>query len=135
MWFACTLGLVVCVCSWFTVCLRPKTVCLHPRIGDGIKAALSLCVVACKHVISHKVVTQPSSCVCTCADMQDVSAVFMLLAMPNAELRSSAAVVVVNLLGDQGREAMEAAAERLKVGWWVLWTCMGMHAWSSVTTV
>jgi flagellar biosynthesis/type III secretory pathway ATPase len=58
--------------------------------------------------------------------MQDVSGVFMLLAMPNAELRSSAAVVVVNLLGEQGREALEAAAERLKVEvLGLVWT----HAW------
>jgi hypothetical protein len=39
----------------------------------------------------------------------------MLLAMPSAELRASAATLVVNLLEDQGREAMNAAVARLEV--------------------
>jgi hypothetical protein len=39
----------------------------------------------------------------------------MLLAMPSAELRASAATLVVNLLEDLGREAMNAAVARLEV--------------------
>lgn len=50
-----------------------------------------------------------------CGPLQDVSGVYMLLAMPSAELRSSAAALVVNLLEEQGREAMTATADRLKV--------------------
>jgi hypothetical protein len=39
----------------------------------------------------------------------------MLLAMPHAELRAAAASLVVNLLEEQGREAVTAAEERLRV--------------------
>ncbi len=39
----------------------------------------------------------------------------MLLAMPSAELRAASAGLVVQLLEDQGREVLTAAAERLKV--------------------
>lgn len=49
---------------------------------------------------------------------------YLLLAMPSPELRSAAAGLVVNLLEDQGKEAVEAAAERLKVGWLVLWAAL-----------
>jgi hypothetical protein len=50
----------------------------------------------------------------------------MLLAMPSAELRSSAATLVVNLLEDQGREAMNAAVARLEVSCTVrLLVCCG----------
>lgn len=48
--------------------------------------------------------------------MQDVSGVYGMLTLPNASLRHAAAGLVVQLLPDQGKEAVEEAQEQLQVG-------------------
>lgn len=69
----------------------------------------------CRLLPHHVGLSTCLPCCSICWPLQDVSGVHMLLAMPSADLRSSAAALVVNLLEDQGREAMTATADRLKV--------------------
>lgn len=65
------------------------------------------------HSIPHSLISHTLSHIF--AHTQDVSGVYLLLAMPSPEMRSAAAELVVNLLEGQGREVMSATAERLKV--------------------
>lgn len=48
--------------------------------------------------------------------LQDVSDVFKVLSNDNTTLRHAAAELVVQLLEDQGRASIQAAAEALQVG-------------------
>lgn len=54
----------------------------------------------------------PLKYLCT---VQNVSGVYGFLTLPNASLRHAAAGLVVQLLPDQGRDALEEAKEQLQV--------------------